>query len=61
MTLGHTGGALSLTAFVALLLSDFFRQEDPATLSSAQFVSAIALRMLILQKAQQVEVSEVEN
>ncbi len=61
--LGHTGGALSLTALVALLLSGLFsdRKIPRDAVLGVVFVSAIALRMLILQKAQQVEVSEVEN
>lgn len=61
--LGHTGGALSLTAAVALLLSGLFsdRKVPRDAVLGVVFVSAIALRMLILQKAEQVEVAEVEN
>ena len=61
--LGHTGGALSLTAFVALLLSGLLtdRKVPRDAVLGVVFVSAIALRMLILQRAEQVEVAEVEN
>lgn len=61
--LGHTGGALSLTALVALLLSGLFsdRKVPRDAVLGVVFVSAIALRILILQKAPQVEVAEVEN
>jgi ABC-type Mn2+/Zn2+ transport system permease subunit len=61
--LGHTGGALSLTAVVALLLSGLFsdRSVPRDAVLGVVFVCAIALRMMILQKAAQVEVAEVEN
>jgi ABC-type Mn2+/Zn2+ transport system permease subunit len=61
--LGHTGGALSLTAFVALLLSGLLtdRKVPRDAVLGVVFVSAVALRMLILQRAEQVEVAEVEN
>lgn len=61
--LGHTGGALSITAIVALLLSGLFsdRKVPRDAVLGVVFVSAIALRMLVLQKAPQVEVAEVEN
>jgi len=61
--LGHTGGALSLTPIVALLLSGLFsdRKVPRDAVLGVVFVCAIALRMLILQIAPQVEVAEVEN
>lgn len=61
--IGHTGGALSVTALVALLLSGLFsdRKVPRDAVLGVVFVSAIALRMLILQVAPQVEVAEVEN
>jgi ABC-type Mn2+/Zn2+ transport system permease subunit len=62
-SLGHTGGALSITAIVALLLSGLLsdRKVPRDAVLGGVFVAAVALRMLILQKAQQVEVAEVEN
>jgi ABC-type Mn2+/Zn2+ transport system permease subunit len=61
--LGHTGGALSLTAVVALLLSGLLsdRIVPRDAVLGGVFASAVALRMLVLQKAPQVEVAEVEN
>lgn len=61
--IGHTGGALSLTALVALLLSGLFsdRKVPRDAVLGVVFVCAIALRLLILQKAPRVEAAEVEN
>jgi ABC-type Mn2+/Zn2+ transport system permease subunit len=61
--LGHTGGALSLTALTALLLSGWLndRRVPRDAVLGVVFVAAVAFRNLVLQKAPQVEVAEVEN
>lgn len=61
--LGHTGGALSLTALTALLLSAWLtdRRVPRDAVLGVVFVAAVALRMLVLQVAPQVEAAEVEN
>ena len=61
--LGHTGGSLSLTAAVALVLSGLLADKRVPRdgVLGVVFVSSAALRMLVLQKAPQVEAAEVEN
>lgn len=61
--LGHTGGSLSLTAAVALILSGLLtdKRVPRDAVLGVVFVSSAALRMLVLQKAPQVEAAEVEN
>ena len=61
--LGHTGGSLSLTAAVALVLSGLLadKRVPRDAVLGVVFVSSAALRMLVLQKAPQVEAAEVEN
>jgi zinc/manganese transport system permease protein len=61
--LGHTGGALSVTALAALLLSGWLtdRRVPRDAVLGVVFVASVAVRMLVLQKAPQVEAAEVEN